>query len=87
MRTSVASNYSYDAMPTGLPVDDLESYYSSFHTVGLAGQCQLLKKRIEHLKSIIEHVDYMPCSEQIRDAQRRLRIARRILSKRQLTLF
>lgn len=87
MRTSVASNYSYDAMPLGLSADELTDYYSSFHTVGLAGQCQLLKKRIEHLNSIIEHVDYIPCSEQIRDAKRRLRIARQVLVKRQLSLF
>jgi hypothetical protein len=79
---------SYDATPTGLSADDLTAYYSSFHTVGLAGQCQLLKKRIEHLKSIIHgNVDYWETNTQLHDARRRLRIARQVLANRQLSLF
>ena len=77
---------SYDAMPMGLSIDDLTAYYSSFHTVGLAGQCQLLSKRIEVLKQLGE----FRTDEQNRlmsDARRRLRIARNLLAKRQLRLF
>lgn len=83
MSVSGASSYSYDAMPTGLSVDELTAYYSSFHTVGLSGQCQLLKKRIEALKG--DERDEM--KRLASDARRRLRIARRILETRQLKLF
>jgi hypothetical protein len=86
MKASAASSIAYDAMPIGLSVDDLEKYYSSFHTVGLAHQCQILKKRIETIKA--EHIN--PSNQDwiaILDAQRRLRIARRLLAKRQLRMF
>jgi len=86
MLDSKATRLAYDAMPTGLSVDELTAYYSSFHTVGLAGQCQLLSRRIDTLKSLGE----FRTDEQNRlltDARRRLRIARSVLAKRQLTLF
>jgi hypothetical protein len=84
MKRSVASSHAiYDAMPVGLSVDELTAYYSSFHTIGLAAQCQILKNKIEALKGYNQDDQLL----QSREAKRRLRIARSILANRQMKLF
>jgi len=73
----------FNAIPVGMSADELEKLYTSFYTQRLADECRLLSSKIRELKQCAGANDaYLK-----RDLNRRLRIARRLLAKRQLTLF
>lgn len=69
--------YTYEAIQVGLSEDALTELYSSFYTQRLADECRLLTSEIRNLDS----------GEKKRDLSRRLRIAKRLLAKRQLGMF
>lgn len=86
MKPSAASSYSYAAIPTGSSIDEIEKLYSAFYTQRLADECRLLSSKIRELTDA--GVTGNSTDAYIkRDLNRRLRIARRLLAKRQLSLF
>lgn len=64
----------FNAIPLGMSATDIETLYSSFYTQRLADECRLLSSAIRTLDT----------GDKKRDLSRRLRIARRLLAKRQL---
>lgn len=73
----------FNAIPVGMSAEELEKLYTSFYTQRLADECRLLSSKIREIKTSVNDTDgYLK-----RDLNRRLRIARRLLTKRQLTLF
>jgi hypothetical protein len=67
----------FNAIPIGMSATDIEALYNSFYTQRLADECRLLSSEIRNLDA----------GEKKRDLSRRLRIARRLLAKRQLRMF
>jgi hypothetical protein len=79
----MSSEKSTFALPTGLSVDEIESLYNSFYTQRLADECRLISSKLKEFKVCFnDNEQYIK-----RDLNRRLRIARRLLSKRQLRMF
>jgi tRNA A37 N6-isopentenylltransferase MiaA len=71
------------ALPVGLSVDEIESLYNSFYTQRLADECRLISSKLREFKTCTnDNEQYIK-----RDLNRRLRIARRLLAKRQLRMF
>lgn len=68
----------FNAIPVGMSANDLEALYGSFYTQRLADECRLLSSQIRNLPK---------GSDMKRDLNRRLRIAKRLLAKRQLKMF
>lgn len=79
----MSSEKSTFALPVGLSADEIESLYNSFYTQRLADECRLLSSKIREMKQSSSDTDgYIK-----RDYNRRLRIAKRLMSKRQLRMF
>jgi hypothetical protein len=73
----------FNAIPVGMSADELEKLYTSFYTQRLADECRLLSSKLREFKQTVSDTDgYLK-----RDLNRRLRIARRLLAKRQLRMF
>lgn len=73
----------FNAIPVGMSADDLEKLYPSYYTQRLADECRLLSSAIRELKQTVSDTDaYLK-----RDLNRRYRIAKRLLSTRQMRMF
>ena len=87
MRTSVASSSNgFAAIPVGSSVDEIEKLYSAFYTQRLADECRFLSNKIRELTDAGVTGNSTDAYLK-RDLNRRLRIAKRLLAKRQLSLF
>jgi lysine/ornithine N-monooxygenase len=73
----------FNAIPIGMSATDIEALYNSFYTQRLADECRLLSCKIRELKMTSNDTDgYLKL-----DLNRRLRIAKSLLAKRQMRLF